>query len=145
VRANLRVSTSQGDADWVVKLVDVFPTEGDDQFPGRPVLRGYQMLVRAGVLRGRFRESVEKPKPFAAGEPADISVALDDVCHTFRKGHRIMVHIQSSWFPFFDRNPQKYVENIFEAASEDFTEASHRVYRSPAGASHVEIGVVGGP
>lgn len=145
VRANLRVSTSQGDADWVVKLVDVFPTEGDDQFPERLALRGYQMLVRAGVLRGRFRESVEKPKPFAAGEPADISVALEDVCHTFRKGHRIMVHVQSSWFPFFDRNPQKYVENIFEASAEDFTEASHRVYRSPAGISYVEIGVVGSP
>lgn len=141
LEANLWVSTSQGDADWVVKLIDVYPTEGDDRFPKRLVLKGYRMLVRTGVLRGRYRESAEAPKPFAAGEPARVAVALDDVCHTFRKGHRIMVHIQGSWFPFFDRNPQKYIDNIFEAADVDFIEATHRVHRSPERPSYIELRV----
>jgi putative CocE/NonD family hydrolase len=143
LKAELWVSTSQGDADWVVKLVDVFPPGGDDRFPDRMVLKGYHMLVRAGVLRGRFRTSAESPAPFVAGDPARVTVELHDICHTFRKGHRIMVHVQSSWFPFIDRNPQKYVENIFRAADEDFSKATHRVYRSAERASCIELGVLG--
>jgi hypothetical protein len=136
------VSTTQGDADWIVKLIDVYPPEGDDRFPEDRVLKGCRMLVRTGVLRGRYRESAEAPRPFVADEPTRIAAALDDVCHTFRKGHRIMIHVQGSHFPVFDRNPQKYVENIFEAGDGDFTAATHRVYRSPERPSYVELGVL---
>ena len=142
LKANLWVSTSQGDADWVVKVIDVFPAEGDEQFPNRLIMRGYHMLVRAGILRGRFRAGAETPRPFVANEPARVAVELQDICHTFRKGHRIMVHVQSSWFPYIDRNPQRYVENIFQAAQEDFVTATHRVYRSPERASYLEMGVL---
>ncbi len=142
LEANLWVSTSQGDADWVVKLVDVFPPEGDDQFPDHLVLRSYQMLVRAGILRGRLRNNVEIPERFVADKPTKLTVELEGICHTFRKGHQIMVHVQSSWFPAFDRNPQKYVENISRATVEDFVEATHRVYRSSDRASYLEIGVL---
>ena len=144
VTANLWVSTSRGDADWVVKVIDVFPAEGDEQFPRRLILRGYNMLVRTGVLRGRFRDGGETPKRFAANEPTRVGVELQDVCHTFRKGHRIMVHVQSSWFPYIDRNPQRYVENIFRADTEEFAEATHRVYRSPERESYLEMGVLRG-
>jgi uncharacterized protein len=144
VSANLWVSTSRGDADWVVKVIDVFPAEGDEQFPRRLILRGYNMLVRAGVLRGRFRDGGETPKRFTASEPTQLRVELQDICHTFRKGHRIMVQVQSSWFPYIDRNPQRYVENIFKADTEDFVEATHRVYRSPGRESYLEMGVLRG-
>jgi hypothetical protein len=144
IAANLWVSTSRGDADWVVKVIDVLPAEGDEQFPRRLILRGYHMLVRAGVLRGRFRDGAEAPKRFAANEPARVQVELQDVCHTFRKGHRIMVHVQSSWFPYIDRNPQKYVDNIYRADTEDFAEAKHRVHRSPGRESYLEMGVIRG-
>jgi putative CocE/NonD family hydrolase len=140
--ANLWVSTSRSDADWVVKVIDVFPAEGDEQFPRRLILRGYHMLVRAGVLRGRFRDGGETPKRFAANEPSRVTVELQDVCHTFRKGHRIMVHVQSSWFPYIDRNPQKWVDNIFRADTEEFAEAKHRVYRAPGRESYLEFGVL---
>jgi putative CocE/NonD family hydrolase len=142
LEAVLWVSTTRGDADWVVKLIDVFPPEGDDQFPNAYILRGYQAPVRIGVLRGRFRSSAERPEPFRPNEPARISVELGDICHKFRRGHRIMVHIQSSWFPYIDRNPQKYVPNIFKAAPEDFVEATHRVYRSLEQASCLQMGVL---
>jgi putative CocE/NonD family hydrolase len=139
IEANLWVSTSRGDADWVVKVIDVFPAEGDGQFPNRKVLRDYRMLVRAGVLRGRFRESADSPRRFVANEPTRLTVAIQDVCHTFRKGHRIMVHVHSSWFPYIDRNPQAYVENIFRASQDDFVTATHRVYRSPGRESYLEV------
>jgi putative CocE/NonD family hydrolase len=142
LEADLWVSTSRGDADWIVKLIDVYPPEGDEQFPNAYILRGYYMPVRTGVLRGRFRSSVSDPKPFAANEPTRVAVELRDVCHTFRKGHRIMVHIQSSWFPYIDRNPQKYVPNIFKAETEDFVEATHRVYRSPGRPSGLKLTVL---
>jgi putative CocE/NonD family hydrolase len=145
LKADLWVSTSQEDADWIVKLVDIFPSQGDDRFPDRPALKGYHMLVRTGVLRGRYRTSIETPEPFVADMATKITVGLADVCHTFRKGHRIMVHVQSSWFPFFDRNPQKYVDNIFGAADADFVEATHRVYRSAGRASYLEFGVLKQP
>jgi len=144
VAASLWVSTSRQDADWVVKLIDVFPPEGDEQYPNRLVLRSYQMPVRHGIIRGRFRNSASKPQPFVPSQPAEVTVELRDVSHTFRKGHRIMVHVQSSWFPFIDRNPQKYVDNIFQAGNEDFVEATHRVYRSGEKASHVEMMVLTG-
>ena len=145
--ADLWVSTDRRAADWVVKVIDVFPEEEPKWVEERPDrgeedLGGTQRLVRAEVMRGRFRESYEVPKPFEPGEITRVSFRLHGVLHTFRRGHRIMVQIQSTWFPFVDRNPQSWVENIFEAEEADFVSATHRVYRSPAHPSGVRIGVL---
>jgi len=142
--AELFVSTSESDADWVVKLIDVFPPDAqDNQFvaPGQH-LGNYQMMVRSEVIRGRFRDDPAQPKPFVANEPAPVKLPLQDVLHTFRQGHRLVIQIQSTWFPLVDRNPQKYVDSVFLAKPEDFVRAIHRVYRSASLPSHVEIGVL---
>lgn len=139
--AHLKVSTSQTDADWIVKLIDVYPATTPNQ-PATPPgidLGGYQQMVRSEVFRGRFRESYAIPKPFVSGEVTPVTVPLQDVFHTFKKGHRIMVHVQSSWFPLVDRNPQKYVENIFEADAGDFVKAIHRVYHTGTNESWIEV------
>jgi putative CocE/NonD family hydrolase len=142
IQAELHVSTSQGDADWVVKVIDVFPSDlQGSAAQGRP-LGGYEMLVRSEVIRGRFRNSYSKPEPFVPDQPAVIRLELQDVLHTFGKGHKIMVHVCSSWFPLVDRNPQKYVPNIFRAADDDFVPATHRVYRSRDRASSIQVGVL---
>ncbi len=143
INADLWVSTDQGDADWVVKVIDEYPgapltgtKEGDpawEKFPS-----GRQQLVRANVMRGRFRESFSQPKPFVADEPTRVRVRMEDVLHTFPAGHRIMIQVQSTWFPFIDRNPQKYVDNIFEAVEGDFTKARHRIYHSARQPSRIE-------
>lgn len=145
--ADLWVSTTGRDADWVVKVIDVFPEDEPKWVEERPDrsgqdLRGTQRLVRAEVMRGRFRESSHEPKPFEPGEPTRVTFELHDVLHTFRRGHRIMVQVQSTWFPFIDRNPQSWVENIFEAEEDDFIEATHRVHRSPEHPSGVRVGVL---
>jgi len=149
--ADLWVSTSGGDSDWVVKLIDVYPSElpglsdakkekaEAEAYPG-----GRQTLVRAEVMRGRFRESFEQPKPFVPGEPTRVTFELHDLLHTFRRGHRLMVQIQSTWFPFVDRNPQSWVPNIFEAKESDFVRATQRVYRSKSHPSCVQVGVLPG-
>jgi predicted acyl esterase len=93
-------------------------------------LGGYQMMVRSEVIRGRFRNSYARPEPFVPNEPTRVTFPLQDVLHTFQAGHRIMVQVQSTWFPFIDRNPQKYVDNIFLADEDDFIKATQRVYRS---------------
>jgi putative CocE/NonD family hydrolase len=144
LRAELVVSTSAGDADWVVKLIDVFPADADDAAGLRPGLRmgGYQMMARSEAMRGRFRNSYSKPEPFVANEPAKVAFDLQDVLHTFRKGHRIMVQISSTWFPLIDRNPQKYVPNIFLAEPGDFIKATHRVYRSKTQPTRLEVGIL---
>ena len=103
---------------------------------------GYQMMVRSEVIRGRFRNSYEHPEPFKPNEPTNVKLELLDVLHTFKKGHRIMVQIQSTWFPLVDRNPQKYVPNIFEATEEDFIEATQRVYRSTLHPSSIRVGIL---
>jgi hypothetical protein len=142
--ADLRVSTSGTDSDWVVKLIDVFPPDAPDPAmlpPGRR-MGGYQMLVRSEVIRGRFRNSYSKPEPFVPNQPAKVVLELQDVLHTFGKGHRIMIHVSSSWFPLVDRNPQKYVDNIFLADEQDFIKATQRVHRSPEHPSCVEVGVL---
>ena len=100
-------------------------------------------MVRSEVIRGRFRNSYEKPEPFVPGEIAEVNLPLQDVCHTFKKGHRIMIHVQSTWFPLIDRNPQKYVENIFKATAEDFIQATHKVHHSPQSESWIELKVLG--
>ncbi len=145
--ARLFVSTSETDADWVVKLVDVFPgeTENHEHVQEGQQLSHYQLKVRSDVIRGRYRESFSFPKPFVPDEVTPIELQLQDVFHTFKKGHKIQVQVQSTWFPLIDRNPQKYVENIFKASEEDFIKATHRVYHSNEYPSHLEVQVLGNP
>lgn len=137
--AKLKVSTTGTSSDWIVKLIDVYPesTPDDPRIPNVD-LGGYQQMVRSEVLRGRFRNGFDKPEPFVPNQVTDVNVSLQDVFHTFKKGHRIMVHVQSSWFPLIDRNPQKYVDNIFKAKAEDFQKATHRVYYAGENASQIE-------
>jgi putative CocE/NonD family hydrolase len=150
VRVDLHVSTSGTDADFVVKLVDVYP--GDFPTPalvsGQPVqanavrMGGYQQLVRGEPFRGKYRRSFEKPEPFTPNQPDEIKFELPDVYHAFRRGHRVMVQIQSSWFPLVDRNPQKFME-IPSAGRADFQKATQRVYRFRSRASSITLGVEG--
>jgi putative CocE/NonD family hydrolase len=143
--AHLEASTTGTDADWVVKLIDVFPDSTRDQegvTPPNQHLSGYQMMVRSEIQRGRFRNSFEKPEPFVPGEVATVEFPLQDVFHTFRAGHRIMVQVQSTWFPLFDRNPQTFVPNIYRATEKDFVNAAHRVWHAPGRASWIEVKVL---
>ena len=145
---DLKVSTSGTDSDWVVKVIDVYPNdyhEGDtenpgafDQGPGGFRRAGYQQLVRGEMIRGKFRDSLETPKPFEPNQPTTVKFKVNDVYHTFRTGHRVMVQIQSSWFPLADRNPQRF-EDIYQAKAEDFTKATQRVYHSPTQVSKIEV------
>lgn len=137
--ADLYVSTSGTDADWVVKLIDVFPA--DSAYSDTVVYSEYQMLVRANILRGKFRESLENPEPFTPGEITNIKFDLMDINHTFKKGHKIMIQIQSSWFPLFDRNPQKFVD-IYNAGEDDFQKANNRVYFSKQYPSRVILNTI---
>ncbi|MBI3824239.1 MAG: CocE/NonD family hydrolase [Planctomycetes bacterium] len=141
LQAELRVATTGTDADWVVKIIDVFPDDDPAKSAGKP-MGGYQMHVRSEIIRGRYRKSFETPEPFKPNEPATIKLTLQDVLHTFKKGHRVMVQVHSTWFPLADRNPQKYVPNIFFANEEDFTPATHRVYRSAEMPSKISVGVL---
>ncbi len=131
IQVKLHVSTTGTDSDWIVKLIDVYPDDYPDPNPNPRGVRmgGYQQLVRGDVMRGKFRNSFEKPQPFTPGEPAAVSFAMQDTYHTFRTGHRIMVQVQSSWFPLVDRNPQTFVD-IYQAKESDFRKATQRVYRS---------------
>ncbi len=124
--ANLTASTSGTDSDWVVKLIDVYP----DEVASQPAMGGYQLMISADIFRGRYRESLENPKPIAAGAPLLYRFALPTANHVFLPGHRIMVQIQSSWFPLYDRNPQTFVTNIFWAKPEDYKKATQRIYQS---------------
>ena len=139
--AHLEVTTSSTDADWIVKLIDVYPDDygATHVSPTGANLNGYQQMVRSEVIRGRFRNSFEKPEPFVPGQATTIRLPLQDVYHTFLPGHRIMIHVQSSWFPLIDRDPQKYVDNIFKARAEDFVSAQHRVLHSREHASRIEF------
>ncbi len=143
LKAALHVSTTGTDADWVIKLVDVYAGDFPDPNPNpaRVAMGGYQQLVRGDVFRGRFRNSFEKPEPFEPGRLTKIEFTIPDVFHTFRRGHRVMVHVQSSWFPLVDRNPQTFV-NIPTAKPEDFRKATHRVYRSVSAASSLVVQVL---
>ncbi|MEN8162704.1 MAG: CocE/NonD family hydrolase, partial [Acidobacteriota bacterium] len=147
LEADLWVSTTGSDADWVVKLVDEFPgrLEGYDPDSGDEDLGGTQRLVRSEIFRGRYRNGYDRPEPFVPGEPTRVVVPLQGVLHTFKKGHRIMIQIQSSLFPFFDRNPQTFVSNIFKAEEKDFVKATHRVYLSADHQSVIRVGVLVGP
>jgi uncharacterized protein len=140
-QVNLVASTSGTDADWVVKLIDVYP----DEVAGQPELGGYQLMVSADVIRGRYRESFETAKPIAANKPLTYRFALPTANHVFLPGHRIMVQVQSSWFPLYDRNPQTFVPNIFWAKPGDYKKATQRIWHTPGAASFIELPVsVGG-
>ena len=136
--ANLIASTSGTDSDWVVKLIDLYP----DQVAGQPNMGGYQLMIAADVFRGRYRESLEVAKPITANEPLLYRFALPTTNHVFLPGHRMMVQIQSSWFPLYDRNPQTFVKSIFWAKPEDFRKATQRIYHAPGQASFVELPLV---
>jgi putative CocE/NonD family hydrolase len=140
IEVELHVATSGTDADWVVKIIDVYPDDRPDPSPNPRGVRfgGYQQLVRGDVFRGKFRESFEKPQPFVPDEPTRVVFSLCDICHVFRPGHRLMVQIQSSWFPLFDRNPQTFGD-IYSAGPDDFQTARHRVYHSPERATRVRL------
>jgi putative CocE/NonD family hydrolase len=140
IRAELYVSTTGSDADWVVKVIDVYPDDAPDPKtnPGNIRMGGYQRLVRGDIIRGKFRNSFEKPEPFVPNRVTKVDFELPDVQHAFLKGHRIMVQIQSSWFPLFDRNPQTFC-NIRTAVEADFRRATHRVYRTAQYPSGVRL------
>ena len=149
ITPDLKVSTSGTDSDWVVKVIDVYPNDypeanGDGNAltfgPGPDGFRkaGYQQLVRGEMIRGKFRDSLEAPRPFEPNQPTTVRFKVNDVYHTFRAGHRVMVQVQSTWFPLADRNPQKFTD-IYQAKPEDFTKATQRVYRSPELPSKVEV------
>ena len=139
--ANLFASTSGTDSDWVVKLIDVYPDEVAEQ----PAMGGYQLMVSADIFRGRYRESLEQPKPVEPDKPLLYRFALPTANHVFLPGHRIMVQVQSSWFPLYDRNPQTFVPNIFWAKPDDYRKAVQRVYHAPAAASFIELPLVTTP
>ena len=130
ILAQLQVSTSGTDADWIVKVVDVFPNDEPETKEIQPYLKmsNYHMMVRSEVMRGRFRNSFSKPEAFIPNEKTAVNIKLQDVFHTFKKGHKIQIQIQSTWFPLIDLNPQTFVENIFYAKAEDFKKQTHRVY-----------------
>jgi uncharacterized protein len=136
--ADLRAATSGSDADWVVKLIDVFP----DEVPSQPEMGGYQLAVSMDIFRGRYRESFEHPSAIPAGKPQEYRFALPTTNHVFQPGHRIMVQIQSSWFPLYDRNPQTYVPSIFFAKPSDYVKATETVFRSGDEASAIWLPVV---
>ena len=140
IKTTLHVSTTGTDADWIVKLIDVYPGDAPDPDPNPAHVRmgEYQQLVRGDVFRGKFRDSFEKPQPFAPGKVSKIDFTMPDIFHTFRRGHRLMVQVQSSWFPLVDRNPQTFV-SIPKAKPEDFRKATHRVYRSGDAASALSV------
>ncbi len=135
---NLVASTSGTDSDWVVKLVDVYP----DEVAAQPGLGGYQLMICADIFRGRYRESLETARPLEADRALQYRFALPTANHVFLPGHRIMVQVQSSWFPLYDRNPQTFVPNIFWASPEDYRAAVQRVYHAPGQASFVELPLV---
>jgi hypothetical protein len=135
---DLFAATSGTDADWVVKLIDVYP----DEVPSQPEMGGYELAISMDIFRGRYRESFEHPSAIPAGKPERYRFALPTANHVFVPGHRIMVQIQSSWFPLYDRNPQSYVENIFFAKAADYVKATESVFRSGNEASAVWLPVV---
>ncbi len=139
---SLHVSTTGTDQDFIVKLIDVYPDHfPDERGSTNNTLGGYQQLVRGEVMRGKFRNSLEKPEPFAPGKPTKVEFEVYDTFHTFRRGHRIMVQLHSTWFPWIDINPGKFM-NIYEATEADFSKTTQRVYRSRSMPSAVRIGVL---
>jgi len=138
VVAKLFASTTGSDSDWVVKLIDVYP----ESMPSNWKLSGFELMIADEIFRGRFRNSFERPEPITPNQVTPFTVDLHTANHVFKKGHRIMVQVQSTWFPLYDRNPQKFVPNIFEAKAADYQKATQRVYRSKQYPSRIEISVL---
>jgi uncharacterized protein len=136
--AHLFASTTGSDSDWVVKLIDVYP----EKYAAKPTMGGYELMIADEVFRGRFHKSFEHPVPLVPNQITPFNIDLHTNDHTFLKGHRIMVQVQSTWFPIIDRNPQKYVPNIFKARASDYQKATQRIFRSKQHPSNVEIPVV---
>jgi putative CocE/NonD family hydrolase len=136
--AHLFASTSGTDSDWVVKLIDIYP----DEVPSQPELGGYQLPVAMDIFRGRYRESFERPQAITPNKALSYTFALPTVNHEFKPGHRIMIQVQSTWFPLYDRNPQTFVPNIFFAKPSDYVKATQRVYHAPGESSYVDLPVV---
>jgi uncharacterized protein len=138
VSGKIMASTTGRDADWVVKLIDVFP----DSVPEHWEWGGYELMVAHEIMRGRYRKSYSAPEPLAPNTPLDFTVDLHQQSYTFQRGHRLMVQIQSTWFPLYDRNPQSWVSNIFKARPQDFRAATHRIWHTPARPSRVDLDVL---
>ena len=143
VFANLFVSTTGTDADFVVKLIDVYPGDAPNDSPVNPAMKmgGFQLLVRGEVMRAKFRNSFSKPEAMVPNKIENVKFDMQDAAHRFKKGHKIMIQIQSSWFPLVDRNPQKFV-NIYKATESDFQKATHRIYTSGKSSSYIGVSVV---
>jgi putative CocE/NonD family hydrolase len=144
IEVDLWVSTTGTDSDWIVKVIDVFPGTAQDTDPksNKTPPGGYQMMIRSEVMRGRFRNSYEHPEPFEANKVTKVSLELLDLFHTFKRDHRLMVQVQSTWFPLVDRNPQKFVPNIYQAEKEDFIKATQRVFRSKEHPTALKVGML---
>jgi putative CocE/NonD family hydrolase len=138
VVAHLFASTTGTDADWVVKLIDVYP----DSVADRSTMGGYQLIVNADIMRGRYWKSFSKAQPIPANTVTQFNVDLHQQLYRFLKGHRIMVQVQSTWFPLYDRNPQTFVTNIFHAKPSDFKARQHRVWHTPRYPSHLSVSVL---
>jgi putative CocE/NonD family hydrolase len=138
VAAKLFASTTGSDSDWVVKLIDVYP----EKYPQDWKLSGFELMIADEIFRGRFRNSFEKPEAIIPGKITPFTIDLHSANHVFKKGHRIMVQVQSTWFPLYDRNPQKFVPNIFEAKESDYQKVTQHIYRSKSFPSRVEVSVL---
>ncbi len=141
IMAHLKVATTGTDADWIVKVIDVHPNEIDEQEEGMQdhlKLSNYHMMVRSEVMRGRFRNSFEKPEPFVPNQKTDVNIKLQDVYHTIKAGHKLQIQVQSTWFPLIDLNPQTFVPNIYKAKAEDFKNQTHTIYND----SNIEFSVL---
>jgi hypothetical protein len=141
ILADLFVSTTGTDSDWVVKLIDVYPGDAPNSAFCEVPMGGFQMHLAGEIMRGKFRNSFESPEPMVPGEITPIHINLRDRYHTFKAGHRIMVHVQSSWFPAYDRNPQKFVD-IYHASPDDYQKATQTIYRSAEFPSHLVLEVM---
>jgi len=139
ISAHLFASTTGSDGDWIVKLIDVYPEANQADTS----LSGYELMVANDVLRGRFRNGFAHPQPITPNHVDEYVVDLHTQDYKFLKGHRIMVEVQSSWFPLIDRNPQRFVPNIFAAADSDFTVATERIFRSSRGATYIDLPIAG--
>jgi hypothetical protein len=136
--ARLFASTSGTDSDWVVKLIDVWP----DEVPDHVSLGGYQQMLSADIFRGRYRVDPSRPEPLAPGQPLAYAIRLPNANHTFLPGHRVMVQVQSTWFPLYDRNPQAFVPNILFAQPQDYVKATQRIWRAPGHPSAIEMPLI---
>ncbi len=147
--ADLFASTTGSDSDWAVKLIDVYPddyqkiTDEDSEKGTGPVLNGYELIIADDVLRGRYRNGLDTPEPITPGKVTEFKIDLHPNNHAFLKGHRIMVQVQSTWFPLYDRNPQKFVENIYKAGDADYVTATQKIYRSQVAPSSIVLPVAG--